>query len=758
MIRPSDNKTIYANDRLYDMFGVKELDLAKRSPSSYYAFDEDREKARVQLSNDGYVRNAEVQLKRADNTVFWAATFFNETVLAGEQVRLAWFYDITERKQFEEELKQAKAVAEASVKAKSDFVAMVSHEIRTPMNGVLGMARLLRDTNLDPEQMESTDIIVRSGDSLLHVVDELLDISKLEAGGMELENQLFIVADVIEQTASVMSAKALEKGLELGTEIDPSVPQVLIGDPHRLRQILSNFVSNSIKFTETGFISIKLETRTVESNNAELRFSVTDSGKGIDPEFRNKLFAPYDQGAVEIARKYGGTGLGLSICRRLANLMDSEIEVQSDVGKGTTFAFNVVFPIDRQTDPAKLREVLDESPKDVSRNNVNRISLNVLQVEDNDVNRLVVERILDRAGHNITSVADGPEALTLIENNIYDAILMDRHLPKLDGTEVTRRVRHMPKPVCAIPIIGITASAIAVELEECLEAGMDIVLTKPVDADKLLESLYSLTDKQSEASPALLDKPILVIDDNVINLAVSGKQLSKLNRRYELVEDSTAALKLAIAHEYQAIFLDLSMPVMDGFEFAIQLRQAEKSLDRRTPVIALTGHKDPQTSARVREAGMDGILVKPVIVENLAKVLQELEPVEHMNSLEGGGDQAATDAFKHQPIDMSFLTDILGDNDKKLLFDTVEIFIDKFPRILASLQSAVESRNVDKLHDAAHLAKGACANVAAVEMAKLLEKLEATDPEDSWEEIMQINNTVHAEFDRIIAFHVHGKK
>ena len=418
--------------------------------------------------------------------------------------------EVNQRKVAEGQMKAAKNEAERLTIAKSDFIAVISHEIRTPMNGVLGMARLLTETKLDNEQEECVDTIVESGEALLTIIDDLLDISKFDAGKLDIESIPFIVDVVIEQSMSLMKSRAEEKGLKLDSDIDADIPGVIIGDPHRLRQIILNLISNAIKFTDKGTIDVETRMASRTENEATLSFVVTDTGKGIPPDGLAKIFSAYGQGSSEVARKYGGTGLGLAICRRLASRMNGEISVESEVGKGSAFKFEATFEIDNTSDANAIR-MLHTTDKEPPSNEQTAHPMKVLQVEDNETNRTVVERVLSRVGHTVISVENGEVALQAIQAGDFDVILMDRHMPVMDGLEATRRIREMDGPVASIPIIGITASASQDEIQACIDAGMDDCLTKPVVAAKLRARLDTLHDgnhaPSSLPSPTGVDEP-----------------------------------------------------------------------------------------------------------------------------------------------------------------------------------------------------------------------------------------------------------
>ncbi|MCH7865609.1 MAG: PAS-domain containing protein, partial [Proteobacteria bacterium] len=336
--------------------------------------------------------------------------------------------DITERKRAEAVLTTAKDEAEALAQSKSDFVAVISHEVRTPMNGVLGMARLLEDMNLDAEQRECVNTIVSSGEALLTIIDDLLDISKIEAHRLELERVPFQLSDVIADSMTLMKIQADEKGLALSDTIDPEIPPVLIGDPHRLRQVLLNLLSNAIKFTEEGSVSVEVTAHLSTGGDAEIVFAVTDTGRGISADDQEKLFSDYTQASVEVARLYGGTGLGLAICRRLVDMMGGEIAVESTVGEGSTFSFAVSFAVASEADAAKLLDHADDVESMPAFADAPARSLKVLQVEDNEINRDVAEKILTRAGHRVVNVENGVEALAIIETGGFDVVLMDRDM------------------------------------------------------------------------------------------------------------------------------------------------------------------------------------------------------------------------------------------------------------------------------------------------------------------------------------------
>ncbi len=402
--------------------------------------------------------------------------------------------DITEQKLAEAALREARDEAEAATDAKSDFLAVVSHEVRTPMNGVLGMARLLVDTELDPKQREFAETIVHSGESLLAILNDLLDISKLEAGKLEIEAIPLDPRRFVSETVAVMMAHAKEKGLRLHQEIAPDLPPALRGDPHRLRQILINLVSNAIKFTDAGDVTVRMSCERKGGSELGLAVSVSDTGPGIPRKTQAKLFSPYIQGSVDVARKYGGTGLGLAICRRLADLMGGELSLESAPGEGSCFTLHVPMEIASADDVPDLKDPGQMSPSAATPLK----PLQVLLAEDNKVNQQVAVAMLEKQGHAVVLAENGEQAVARFKEQFFDVVLMDRHMPVMDGIEATRRIREMEGYGKTITIIGVTAAANEAEVADCLEAGMNEVIIKPIEPSLMALALAGIRPRSAD--------------------------------------------------------------------------------------------------------------------------------------------------------------------------------------------------------------------------------------------------------------------
>jgi PAS domain S-box-containing protein len=403
------------------------------------------------------------------------------------------YEDIMQRVAAESELRATKEAAEAANQAKSKFLANMSHEIRTPMNGVLLAAELAAAENASPIQREYLDTIRRSGESLLLLLNDLLDLSKIEAGKMELNLADFSIRNCVAECMRVLESRARQKCLVLATEVDESLPELVSGDSLRLRQILLNLVGNAVKFTEQGSVRVLVQKVAEDDGLLQCRFSVKDTGIGIPPEKHDSVFRDFEQADISTTRRFGGTGLGLAISAKLVQLMGGRMTLESEIGKGSTFSFTAYFSVGA-TYKVPKKEILDALPAGNQ-----QLGLRILLAEDNAINQRLAIRLLEKAGHFVKAVESGSHAVQISSEDHFDAILMDVHMPEMDGIEATRQIRRRELVTSAhIPIIAMTASAMNEDREACLAAGMNAYVSKPICTDELLATLSRVMNRRSE--------------------------------------------------------------------------------------------------------------------------------------------------------------------------------------------------------------------------------------------------------------------
>jgi PAS domain S-box-containing protein len=517
-----DGHFILANPALVQMFGYDSFeDLRKVPTRELYADPTTRQAFSEKLLSEGSFFSEEVLYKRKDGSNLWGAV--SATVNRdddGKDYFDGTLIDVTQRRKAADALRQAMQEAEAGSRAKSEFLANMSHEIRTPMNAIIGMAQLLIDSKLDPQQQQYLEIVRSSGTSLLTIINDILDFSKIEAGKLTLEARALDLGKLV---GSVMDTTALSghaKGLDLSCIIDPDVPQQLQGDLGRLRQILVNLVGNAIKFTRSGSVRIRVSLDEQTDRTANLRFRVTDTGIGITPERIDSLFEAFSQADSSPTRRFGGTGLGLAISKRLVELIGGTIGVESEAGQGSTFWFSV--GLEKLPKDASEDEDGDHSTQaptyTVRVDAKQRRRIRILVAEDNATNQLVALKMLEKLGFTADAVDDGGKALTALANRHYDLVLMDVQMPVMDGIETTRSIRAQNSKVLdrTLPIIAMTAHAMKGDEEACLAAGMDAYLSKPVQLDALRQvidrQILGLGSDRREVEDLVQKPPTGVLD------------------------------------------------------------------------------------------------------------------------------------------------------------------------------------------------------------------------------------------------------
>jgi PAS domain S-box-containing protein len=730
LIQGPDDRLTHANRALARMLGTTPESLIGRDPNEFTHPDDTgpaNQLRRYFERKVGETIEFERRYVRADGAVLWARVHCVRLAPAGvDPYVVAVVENFTDIKAKEHALREARDAAEAASRAKSQFLANMSHEIRTPMNGVLGMTELLLGTPLNDRQKRFAEAVYRSGEALLDIINDILDLSKIEAGRLELDASDFSVRSLVEDVFELLAPRAHQKRIELAYRVAADVPAALAGDPLRVRQVLTNLVGNAIKFTERGEVVLDLGVVESDARRVRLRFAVRDTGIGIRPEAVQRLFSVFMQADQSMSRRYGGTGLGLAISKHLVELMGGVIAVDSRLGEGSTFRFEI--PLARG----------DESAVATPSTPIARERLagrRILVVDDNPTNRSIIDEHLRDEGMECACAENGMTALEILRaaagaGTPFDAAIVDLKMPLMDGVTLAQRIR-ADERIAGIRLVMLTSLSSGTETQAAQDAGIEICLVKPARRQQLVQAIATLLSPADaadqspvmrEAGVRLAGARVLLVEDNPVNQELARAMLQEFGCGVRLAGNGREALDALSREVFDAVLMDCQMPEMDGFEAVRLFRTGNVGRPTlATPpdvaVIALTANVLRGDAERCRAAGFSDYLPKPFRQAQLAQMLSRYVRREAAATFAADPVVAPAPAVAIDTTVIERIRDMERRGAARLLARLIETYLETSERLMGELGDALEAGDAAAARQAAHTLRSSSANLGAHEFS-----------------------------------------